>query len=321
MRWSMWHMSRSRGLDPARGARRGFVAGVLLLALLLAAAFWFALLQSRVVALLILAGIVLAMVIGVNHMRLQAILRQQIAGARDEDALRERFAMTGTLTASLIDSISQPLSVVSSHAEAAARWLDRAEPDWGEARVSVAEIVDASRRMGAIIERGRNFLDPDRQPAGAVDIPTLLAGVLVLLERELVVGRITLRCNIEANLPPVVCDAARIEQVAITLLMRGVEAIRARDDALRVLELTAERSGEAEIRIGITDHGLDMARAAPEIGLCRGVIEAHGGRLSLAGAAGRGSTVAFTLPVGSARNAGLPARHRALAAGTRHGGS
>jgi len=205
--------------------------------------------------------------------------------------------MTEAVTASLVDSLSQPLSVVASHAEASARWLDRPSPEWGEVRASVAEIVDASRQMAMLIQRGRDFLGPRRAGPEAIDVAAMLAGCLSLLEREFATSRVTAHCFVEADLPPVRCDAAGIEQVALSLMLNGIEAIRAKGGARRILTVTAARAGDAHVSISIADTSAGTSRERPDIAICREVVVAHGGTLWGQGVRGGGTDFTFTLPL------------------------
>jgi len=210
---------------------------------------------------------------------------------------QERIAMAGVIAASLIDSLSQPLSIVASHAEASARWLDRPSPEWGEMRASVGEIADASRNMSTLIRRGREFLRPCGSPFEAVDIEAMLEGAFALLEREFALGRITPQLIVETNLPAITCDAAAIKQVVISLMLNGIEVIRAKGAAQRTLRLAGSNFDDRHIGISITDTGFGTRRDAPEIAICREVVLAHGGALQRRRIPGGGTTFTFTLPV------------------------
>lgn len=243
--------------------------------------------------------------IGLGYAKLAIAARCGRHGPSSEDhAHRERVAMVGALTASLVDSFSRPVGVVLDHAEAAARWLDRPQPEWDEVRASVAEIGDAARRIAVRIHRTRAFVSPPQQTSETVGIAMILRNATALLGRELAAGRVTLRCSIDPSLPEITCDSARVEQAVIHLIMNGIEILRGRDAAARLLEITAQRDGDDYVRVAVTHGpGLGGPGDALAIAICRDVIEAHGGTLRSTSTPDRGSTLSITLPANVQRPA------------------
>lgn len=130
---------------------------------------------------------------------------------------------------------------------------------------------------------------------------------LIATQHELVI-------DLADELPPVMADASRIAQVCVNLVANAVKfsppasQIRLRADASDDLihvsvqdqgvgiapehhEAIFEPFRQAERRRGGTDGaGLGLA-------ICKGIVEAHGGRIWVADTAASGTTITFTLPV------------------------
>ncbi len=110
----------------------------------------------------------------------------------------------------------------------------------------------------------------------------------------------------------VVCDRDRILQVFANLIGNALKFCRAGDK----ISAFAERAGK-QVRFSVADtgpgiapaalphlfdaywSGTDQAKRSAGLGLyiCRGIVEAHGGQISVESAPGAGAKFSFTLPV------------------------
>ena len=123
------------------------------------------------------------------------------------------------------------------------------------------------------------------------------------------------------DLPPVLADRRRIVQVLNNLLANAARHTA----ASAVVRIAAVRDGQ-EVRVSVADGG---AGVAPELlphlfrkhagggsgtasyglglAICKGLVEAHGGRIRAAsGGRGRGTTITFTVPAAEPAEADAP---------------
>jgi PAS domain S-box-containing protein len=179
-----------------------------------------------------------------------------------------------------------------------------------------AEIVRrAADRMNRMIQ---DLLDVKRMESGRLTIdpraedPALLINDTVDMLRPLAIGStIRMETNIEQNLPLVIADAARIQQVLSNLVGN---AVKFTPRAGRISVCAEAMDGE--VRFSVIDTGPGIpAEQLPHIfgrfwqakssdrrgiglglAIAKGIVEAHNGRIWVESHVGLGSTFYFTLP-------------------------
>ena len=176
-------------------------------------------------------------------------------------------------------------------------------------------IVDeqADRMTGLIAE----LLDAGRIDAGTLSVSPEPSEVAVLVDQARTTflsggGRHTVLIDLPPDLPRVMADRQRVEQV-LNNLMANAARQAPESSPIRV---EAERDG-AHVAVSIADEGrgipperlaqLFRKYAPPERGaggpglglaICKGLVEAHGGRIRAeSGGSGLGARFTFTLPV------------------------
>ena len=205
----------------------------------------------------------------------------------------------------------------------------------GDAALDPAEAHEFHRIIAGQAEHMRGLVG-DLLDAGRIDTGTLSVAPEPLKVEELVEqarstfagsgARHAIVVDLPAGIPPAQADRRRIVQVLVNLFANA--ARHAPESA--PIRVAAVREG-AEVVIAVSDEGRgvsperlarlfdkhagggeDGAPAGHGLGLaiCKGLVEAHGGRIRAESAgAGRGTTITFTLPVAgepvSATAAGL----------------
>jgi signal transduction histidine kinase len=85
------------------------------------------------------------------------VLRSRLRAA---DAARQaRLDAVAGLAASLFHDLRQPLNAILMNANASLRWLDRSQPDVGEIRAALTDVVEAGQRADQIMRRHRELFD------------------------------------------------------------------------------------------------------------------------------------------------------------------
>jgi C4-dicarboxylate-specific signal transduction histidine kinase len=224
-----------------------------------------------------------------------------------------RVTTMGELTASIAHEINQPLAAIVNNANACARLLASNPPDLEEVKLAVAEIAQAGTRAGEVLTRIRILLKKRLPAKDRVDINEVIQDVLALLPGELEKHRVSVRTELLPNLTPVLGDRVQLQQVVLNLVMNGIEAMISATSRPRLLLIRSQmhQSGNVLVAVQDTGAGLDP-KNAPHVfdaffttkvsgmgmglPICRSIVEAHGGHLSLAPDVREGATFQFTLP-------------------------
>ncbi len=223
----------------------------------------------------------------------------------------------------LLSTVSHELRTPLASIKGFATTLLRQDVKWDEAtqRDFLRIIEEESDRLTEIID---NLLDMSQIEAGALRIDRAPTQLRTLI-RE-VVDEMRMRTeahwfvvDLPSDLPPVMADSRRIRQVLHNLLENSIKY--AKDGQITV---TCEVEG-AQMVISVSDQGEGIApefqdqvfdrffqvdgrstRRAGGSGLglsiSRGIIQAHGGKIWVESAIGRGSTFRFTLPLAPAES-------------------
>jgi PAS domain S-box-containing protein len=242
------------------------------------------------------------------------LAEQALRKAQAELAHITRVTTLGELTASIAHEINQPLAAIVANADACRSWLDRATPDLDAARRSVEWIVDDSNRASEVIRRVRALAKKTDIEKVPLDINDVVRDVVALVQRELATNQVSLRMDLAPALPIILGDRIQLQQVIINLVMNGIEAMQPVADQPRELKI---RSGQDEMRrvfLSVTDCGVGISPEDADrmfspffttksggmgmgLSICRSIVEAHEGRLSVSRNEGPGATFQFVLPL------------------------
>jgi two-component system, LuxR family, sensor kinase FixL len=232
--------------------------------------------------------------------------------AQAELAHINRVMTLGELTASIAHEINQPLAGILANGAACLQWLGRQPPELEEARSSVHSMISDGRRTSEVVQRLRALSKKTDIQRVRLDINEIIDDVVRLIQREALDHLVSLRLELAPALPPVLGDRIQLQQVAINLVMNGMEAMADVTDRARELVVRSRHeSGQVLVEIQDAGVGIDPENlnrlfnafftTKPSgmgmgLSICRSIIEAHGGRISACRNAGSGATFRFTLP-------------------------
>ncbi len=225
-----------------------------------------------------------------------------------------RVTALGELAASIAHEVNQPLAAVVANAAACLRWLNRAAPDLNEARGAVRSIISDGNRAGEVIQRVRALMNKTTGQMAPLDINEAINEVIGLVQHELQSHLVSLQLDLAAALPPVVADRVQLQQVILNLVVNGIEAMQPVTDRPRELVIRTRHDDAGQILVTVTDCGVGIATENAErlfdafyttkasgmgmgLSICRSIVEAHRGRLSVSRNIGPGTTFQFTLPL------------------------
>jgi signal transduction histidine kinase len=222
-----------------------------------------------------------------------------------------RSAAVGDLAAGVAHEVNNPLTGVLGFAELLIDGMTEDDPR----RADVVVIRDEALRARDIVRALRDFASPRPPALAETDLSTLVRQTIDLVRYSIERRGITIHEDLE-TLPSVLIDGSAIQQAVLNVLTNARQAV---DDGGR-LEIAVRADGTGRL-ISITDDGIgmdavtaqlafdpffsgrdDAGEIEPAAGLglsvSNGLIESHGGTISIHSTPGRGTTVEIHLPAG-----------------------
>ncbi|MCA1455795.1 PAS domain S-box protein [Bradyrhizobium sp. BRP22] len=239
---------------------------------------------------------------------------RELRKAQAELAHVTRVTTLGEMTTSIAHEINQPLAAIVANGEACLGWLDRDTPDLSEARCSVEWIIEDAIRASEVIRRIRALAKKSDIEMVPLNINDIVHEVIALVTRELVSQRVSLRTELAPALPMILGDRVQLQQVIINLVMNGIEAMQPVRDRPRELVIRSSQDEMGGVHLAVTDCGVGITGDDADrvfnpffttkstglgmgLSICRSILEAHGGSLSIARNQEPGATFQFVLPV------------------------
>jgi C4-dicarboxylate-specific signal transduction histidine kinase len=240
----------------------------------------------------------------------------QLHRAQIELAHISRNTTMGELSASIAHEVNQPLAAITSSAEAAQRWLDRPVPDLKEAGAAIARAASNARRAAEVIKRIRDLTRKSDSHYEELDLQSVVADSLALLEREILSHQVRLLCTFARHSPKVSGDRIQLQQVVINLIINSLHAMSGHRDSAAELHVRVHwQKDRAVVEVHDNGPGIDQQHLAllfdaffttkedgMGIGLsiCRSIIELHGGSIRADSQPNQGATFSFSLPLSTA---------------------
>ena len=241
---------------------------------------------------------------------------EQLQSARMRLVHSERMASLGQLAASVAHEINNPVSGVSNLAAVMQRLLKDGRVPEGredEIRSYLEQVQEQTARVGRIVSDLLSFSRRSSLQSTDTDLNDVVEKTLSLVSHKLELQGVAVTTELEENLPPLLCDATQIQQVAMNLLMNAAESqprggrvvVRtrfARDGKMAVLEVQDEGAGIAEDLLPrVFDPFFTTKEEGKGMGLglavVYGIVDSHGGHVDVDSAPGEGTRITVRLPL------------------------
>ena len=243
-------------------------------------------------------------------------LRQQQRDRRRIEELQSnlmrvtRFSAVGEMGSSLAHELTQPLAAIVGFVEASTALLDGGETP-SKVDEYMAQAVTQAHRAGDIVRHLRDFTSRGDTERGVENINTAVEEILELAGIGTTSEGIELRLDLDPDLPPVLIDHVQIQQVVLNLVRNSVDALAGCESA-KVVVATRLWRDRVEVLVGDNGPGLDpdvrghlfepFVSTKPDglgigLSICRTIVAAHGGEITVDADSQPGTTFRFTIPV------------------------
>ncbi len=217
----------------------------------------------------------------------------------------EHLAQIGQLAASLAHEIKNPLAGISGAIQVIRDGMAPADPH----RQVIREILGQIDRLDAAVKDLLVYARPKPPELKPCNLAGVVQAVLNLNRDVPLLRRLHVALDEEEGLPRVLADAGQIEQLVMNLLFNAAHACQP-GGSIQISLL----SRDSCVRLVMADegHGMDQATCTQALEpffttkakgtglglpICRKIVEAHGGSMSLESKMGVGTTVIVDLPI------------------------
>jgi len=202
-----------------------------------------------------------------------------------------------------------PLAVLSGYAELISMELRRRGVD-EQTAADLDQIADETQRIAKILEEMQNFSrTTDSHSKAWIQLADVIRQSTRLYAPILERKKTGLAVNVPEKLPPVFANAGELTQVMFNLLQNarnhtenGEVTVGARLSGTDFIEVTVSDTGAGiapELLPRVFERGVSGTADGTGLGLsvCKEIIEAHGGRITIQSELNKGTAVSFTIPL------------------------
>ena len=268
--------------------------------------------SSRVFAFVVSSSVLAALIWEIT--RLYARLSLAFRALQRERA--NKLLNLEAMIASVAHEIKQPLTVIAARNGVVKRLLAQPDIDVDKARKNLDEMERASVRVGETFENIRALFRNPSEARQQLDVNEIVLSSLELLNAELRSHEIEVNAQLPRGLPHVAGHGGQLREVLVNIFQNAIDAMDKIPGRTRTLTVTTQRRGDDELVIAIEDTGCGIEpQRLPNIfdaftttksrgtglglGICRMIVDHHGGRLAAASELGKGTRFEIALPVPS----------------------
>jgi two-component system, NtrC family, sensor kinase len=232
---------------------------------------------------------------------------------RMEDQLlqAEKLSSVGLLAAGVAHEVNTPLTGISSYAQMLLKEMPEMDP-----RKPILEKIEKQTFRAAEIVNGLlNFARMNGGDYHDVDVNRLIGESISLLDHQMRQNHVKLTINLDPSIPAVYGNWGKLQQVFINLFLNARDAMPSGGE-LKVLSSTNDSVVTIDIEdTGVGISGDDIKRIYDPffttkktgkgtglgLSVTYGIIQEHGGRISVDSAPGKGAHFKLKLPTRKAK--------------------
>lgn len=226
-----------------------------------------------------------------------------------------KMATLGEMSAGIAHELNQPLTVIKTGSNFILRKLKRAEPIADTVLASIAEEMDSQvDRASRIINHLREFGRKTEVRAAPTQVNEAILGMMTVMGKQLELHRIKVYLDLDPELPLILADKNRLEQIFINLAMNARDAL----DDLTIPGKTINIQTSLEegwVRVRFADNGSGMAPDIQDkifepffstkgvgkgtglgLSISYGIIRDYHGEIRVVSRAGAGTTFLILFP-------------------------
>jgi two-component system NtrC family sensor kinase len=218
----------------------------------------------------------------------------------------------GLLAAGVAHELNSPLTGILTFAHLVGKRLPDGSPEKDDLGVIISQTERCARIIRQLLDFSRES-SPEKKPR---DLHVILEQAIALVERQAQFLNIKIERDFAADLPQLLLDASQMQQVFLNLLVNAGEAMPDGGRLTIKTQLLTADGPATEVRVVVSDTGMgipteDIDRifdpffTSKEVGqgtglglaVSYGIIDRHGGTISVESTLGEGTVFNITLPI------------------------
>ena len=223
----------------------------------------------------------------------------------------DKLSSIGLLAAGVAHEVNTPLAVISSYTQMLAKQVR------GDQRVAplLDKITQQTFRASEIVNGLLNFSRTGAAEFTALDLNHVIEETLKLLEHQFRVSQVQLETSFEDNLPPILGNSGKLQQVFLNLFLNAKDAMAAGG----TLRVATQANGHVAVDVSDTGSGIALEhvqriydpffttkvtvsegqRRGTGLGLAvsYGIIQEHAGKIQVESQVGSGTTFHLEFPM------------------------
>lgn len=227
-----------------------------------------------------------------------------------------RLAEMGEMAAGVAHELNQPLTSIKNFARNASFMLEEGEGNPEEVKENLHMIAGQVDRASRIINQMRELARRTERHLGPVDVNVALRESVEFVIPQMRLSGVDVIFSLADDLPPVLGDRIRLEQVFLNLLMNARHAMEQAPTRRLDISTRHEQGHTWPVVIEIADTGHGFAPGVTEklftpffstkqagrgtglgLSISLGIVKDHNGSIEAVGTEGKGAVFTVRLPV------------------------
>ncbi|MFC1830231.1 PAS domain S-box protein, partial [Thermodesulfobacteriota bacterium] len=232
-----------------------------------------------------------------------------------------KMTTLGVMAAGMAHEINQPLNVIQLCADYFLKMLKKGEPLKDDDLKSLAnDIVANVERAAGVIKHVRDFARQPEMVRSKVDINDPIRDVFKVLGHQLKVHQIELELDLAPDMPYIMAEHNRLEQVFINLVTNAIDAMDEKavrsdaPDSEKRLKITSFAKNGTVV-VTVSDTGIGMSEAVKNkifepffttkkigkgtglgVSISYGIVKDYDGTIEIDSEVGKGATFKISFP-------------------------
>ncbi len=232
-----------------------------------------------------------------------------------------KLATLGTMAAGMAHEINQPLNVIQICADLIQKMISKGVKIPDDELLSIVKDITANvARAAGVIKHVRDFARQSERNLKKLKINDPINDVFKVLGHQLSVHQITAELRLDPQIPDILGEHNRLEQVFINLVTNAIDAMdeKTKDDDGKPVEkrlIIESFASDGQVVVKVVDTGIGMTQEIQEkifepffttketgkgtglgISISFGIVQDHNGSIDVKSSPGEGTTFILTFP-------------------------